>query len=68
MICKTEGDTCITLYIVLNEQEMRMLEALKVGRVQRERKKKHILGVGKVFFFSSYFFSTPFHLSFKDDF
>jgi hypothetical protein len=32
--------TPIALSIVLNEQEMRKLEALKVGGVQKEKKKK----------------------------
>jgi hypothetical protein len=40
-MCKIEGGAFITLLIFLNEQNMRILEALKVGGVQRE--KKHFL-------------------------
>jgi hypothetical protein len=51
---------------------MRKLEALKVGAVQREgkkkkRKKTHFVS-WKAYFPSCYFFITPFHLHFKDDF
>jgi hypothetical protein len=47
---------------------MRKLEALKVGGVQREGKKKRIFMSWKAHFSSCYFFITPFHLHFKDDF
>jgi hypothetical protein len=40
-LCKIEGGDFITLLIVLTEQNMRKLEALKVGEVQREKKQKH---------------------------
>jgi hypothetical protein len=48
---------------------MRKLEALKVGGVQREGKKKKPLFVNwKAYFSFCYFFNTPFHLHFKNDF
>ncbi len=40
MICTTEDGSPITLQIVLNEQEMRKLEASKVGGVQRKKIRK----------------------------
>ncbi len=43
MICRTEGGTLKALLIVQNEREMKKLKVLKVGGVQREGKKKHIL-------------------------
>jgi hypothetical protein len=46
---------------------MRKLEALKVGEVQREGKKKVSCEL-KSFFSSCYFFITRLHLHFKDDF
>jgi hypothetical protein len=50
---------------------MRKSEALKVGGVQREKKKKrkktHFVS-WKAYFPSCYFFITPFHLHLKDDF
>jgi hypothetical protein len=63
MICRIEGGAPI-------EQEMRKLEVLKVREVQREEEKKtRVSRVGKLFFFSSfYFFITPFLFHFKDDF
>ncbi len=48
---------------------MRKLEALKVGGVQREEKKKKPLYVSwKAYFSSCDFFITSFHFHFKDDF
>jgi hypothetical protein len=53
----------------LNAQEMRKLEVLKVGQVQREEKKEKTCFVSwKDNFSSCYFFITPFHLHYKDDF
>jgi len=48
---------------------MRKLEVLKVGQVQREEKKEKTCFVSwKDNFSSCYFFITPFHLHYKDDF
>jgi hypothetical protein len=48
---------------------MRKLEALKVGGVQKEGKKeKKCFESWKAYFSSCYFFITPFHLHFKNDF
>jgi len=52
-----------------SEQEMKKLEALKVGGDRREGRKKTTQFVGwKAYFSSCYIFSTLFHLHFKDDF
>jgi hypothetical protein len=57
MICKTEGGTPRAL-------KMRKLEALKVGGVQREGKKKKTHFVSnKAYFSSCYFFITPFQFA-----
>jgi hypothetical protein len=47
---------------------MRKLEALKVGGVQREGKKKPRFVSWKAYFSSCYFESTPFPLHFQEDF
>jgi hypothetical protein len=48
---------------------MRKLEALKVGTVQREeKKKKNLFCELESLFFFLLFFIIPFHLHFKDDF
>jgi hypothetical protein len=44
------------------------LEALKVGGVQREGKKKKTCFVSWKAYFPCYFIIIPFHLHFKDDF
>jgi hypothetical protein len=48
---------------------MRKLEALKVGKVQREeiRKKTHFVSL-KAYLSSCYYFITPFPLHFKGEF
>jgi hypothetical protein len=49
---------------------MRKLETLKLGGVQKEEKKekKTCFVNWKTYFSSCYYFITPFHLHFKDDF
>jgi hypothetical protein len=48
---------------------MKKLETLKVGRVQKEKKREKKVFCELESYFSSYYcFITPFHLHFKDDF
>jgi hypothetical protein len=48
---------------------MKKLEALKIGGVQKEEKRKNTCVVGsKASYLLAIFFRTPFHLRFKHDF